>query len=80
MDESVILNSPILIALYGIALAVTVFAKIKKAGAFWAWAAAIIVMGTSALALVFGAGLVETATVIVIFIIINIIRPKEGGL
>lgn len=77
MSESVIFGSPILMVLYGLALAVTIFEKVKRTGAVLPWIAAIIVMVTSGLAIVMGASLQETAAVIVLFIIVNLMKLKE---
>ena len=76
MSESVILQTPILIVLYSIALALTLFEKLTGKGAFLPWAAAILVAGTSAYSVLLGAGLRETAAVVVLFVIISLIRPK----
>ena len=76
MSESVIFNSPILIVLYGIALAVTLFEKVNRTGAVSAWIAAMLVVGASTLSVIMGASLVETAAIIVLFIIINLIKKK----
>lgn len=79
MSESVIFSSPILLILYGVALVITLFERRKRTGAVLPWVAAILVMGTSGLAVVMGASLLETAAVIVVFIIVHLIRPKEGN-
>ena len=78
MSESVILVSPLLIALYGVALALTLIEKRLRTGAVLPWAAAILVMVTAGLSLVMGASLKETAAVIVLFIIVNLTGLKEG--
>ena len=78
MSESVIFNTPILIVLYGIALAVTLFAKLNRTGAVLTWAGAFMVAGASALSLIMGAGLTETAAVVCLFLAIHLIRPKGG--
>ena len=78
MSESVIFTSPMLLALYGIALAITLFEKWRRTGAVLPWMAAIIVMAASGLAVIMGASLMETAAVIVVFIIVNLIGMREG--
>ena len=77
MSESVIFNSPILIVLYGIALAVTLFEKRNRTNAVLSWAAAILVLGTSGFAMILGASYLETAAVVVLFLMIQLMRPKE---
>lgn len=78
MSESVILVSPLLIALYGLALVLTLVEKRLRTGGVLPWAAAILVMVTAGLSLVMGASLRETAAVIVLFIIVNLTGLKEG--
>ena len=78
MSESVILVSPLLIALYGLALVLTLIEKRLRTGSVLPWAAAILVMVTAGLSLVMGASLRETAAVIVLFIIVNLTGLKEG--
>lgn len=78
MSESVIFSSPILLALYGIALAITLFEKWKRTGAMLMWTAAIITMTAAGLSLIMGADLVEIAAVIVVFLIVNLAGQKEG--
>lgn len=77
MSESIILSSPLLIALYGAALVLTLFGKLKRTGAVLPWVSAALVAGTSALSVLMGASLRETAAVIVLFILIHLIGPKE---
>lgn len=79
MLDSVIFSSPSLIALYGIALVITLFEKWQRAGAVLPWAAVILVMVTSGVALIMGASLLETATVIVGFLIVNLAGQREGN-
>lgn len=78
MSESVILVSPLLIALYGLALVLTLVEKRLRTGSVLPWVAAILVMVTAGLSLVMGASLRETAAVIVLFIIVNLTGLKEG--
>ena len=77
MSESVILSSPILIILFGAALAVTLFEKWYRKSAFLEWTAAILAAGASAASLILGAGLRETAAAIVLLILINLAGLKE---
>ena len=79
MSDCVILTSPVLLALYGLALALTLFEKWRRTGPVLPWVAAILVMVTSGLSLVMGASLLETATVIVVFLIVNLIGQREGN-
>ena len=76
MSGSVILNSPIMLILYGIALALCLFDIRKKTGFLLPFLSALIVVGTSAYALLSGAGLFETASVIAVFLLLNL--PKKG--
>ncbi len=76
MSESVIFNSPILLALYGIALVLIVYDLRNRTGAVLPYLSAAIVLGTSAYALIIGASLFETAAVICIFILINLYKIR----
>lgn len=76
MRDSVIFNSPILIVLYGIALTISLSEKRNKESAVLAWVAAFLIVGTSGLSVILGASLLETAAVIVLFIIIQLIKLK----
>ena len=76
MSESIIFNSPILLALYGIALVLVVYDLRNRSGAILPYLSAAIVMGTSAYALIIGASLFETAAVICIFILINLYKIR----
>lgn len=76
MSESIIFNSPILLALYGIALVLVVYDLRNRSGAILPYLSAAIVMGTSAYALIIGASLFETAAVLCIFILINLYKIR----
>ena len=80
MSGSVILGSPLFLLLYGLALAVNLFGLAKKAGFLCLILSAVLVIGTSAWALLLGAGLYEIVTVFLIFLLINLkkIRGTEA--
>ena len=79
MSESVILQSPLFLLIYGLALAVNLFGLMKKAGFVWLILSALLVITASAFALLAGAGLYEIVTVLLIFLLINLkkIRGTE---
>ena len=79
MQHSIIFTSPLLMILYGVALAITLFEKRMRTGAVLPWIAAILVMTASGLMLILGASLMETASAIVLFLIISLIGQKEGN-
>ena len=78
MSESVIFNSPILLVLYGISLALVLFNMKNRAGAVLTYVSAALTVCSSAYALLLGANLWETAIVIVIFLLINVIKVGES--
>ena len=77
MSEIVILNSPLLLLLYGLALAVNIFDLVKKTGGILPVLSACLVVGTSAYALLLGAGFYEVATVILAFLLLNLFRIRR---
>ena len=77
MSESVIFNSSLILMLYGLALAIDLIGLIKKTGLFLPVLSGFIVVGTTAYALLNGAGLYEAAFVILIFLLINL-RTARG--
>lgn len=78
MSESVIFNSPILLVLYGISLALVLFNMKNRTGAVLTYVSSALTVCSSAYALLLGANLWETAIVIVIFLLINVIKVGEG--
>lgn len=70
--ESVILQQPLALAVYGLALALLLFDRAHHAtkGVFTLISTALAVL-TSAYCLVIGAGLWECATVLLVFLILN---------
>ena len=79
MSESIIFNSPILLALYGIALVLVVYDLRNRSGAILPYLSAAIVVATSAYALILGAGLIETAAVMTAFLIVNLAGIRGSG-
>ena len=73
MAESVILNSPVLLLLFGAALALCLFDRPRRAtkGVF-PLLAAILAVGASAWALILGAGAGEVLTVLLLFLLLNL--------
>ena len=79
MSESVIIHTPLLLILYGLALALNLFDLVKRTGFLLPVLSAFIAVGASALALLSGASLYETGTVLLIFILVNLqpLRRKK---
>lgn len=73
MGESVILNTPLLWVLFGLALVLCVFDKTYRAtkGMFTAASAAITVIACS-VALILGAGTGEVITVLLVFLLLGL--------
>ncbi|MBR2048776.1 MAG: hypothetical protein IJ960_09295 [Oscillospiraceae bacterium] len=70
--DSVILQSALAMFLYGAALFLNLFDRHYRASGGWMTvAAAVIAVGATAYALVIGAGLWECATVLLIFLLLN---------
>ena len=78
MSESVILSSPLLLILYGLALAVNLFDIVKKTGFFLPVLSAFLTVGTTAYALILGAEPGEAATVLMVFLLLNL-RYVKGA-
>ena len=80
MSESVILSSPLLLVLYGIALGLTVYDNLKKTGMILPVLSAFIAVGASVYALLSGASLYEVAAAVSIILIVLLAgawRKKE---
>lgn len=76
--NSVMTEDPLIIIGYVAALALTVFAFVKKSGVAPTIAAVILFCATTAYAVVYGATLYETATVAVIFFIAAFLMRSRG--
>ena len=73
LGESIIIHSPLLLILYGVALALNIVAlKIKATGYVLPLLSAAIVAGASAFALLLGAQLLEILAVVLVFLIVNL--------
>lgn len=71
--ESVILQSPTLLLLYGIGLFFCLFDRIYQASGWWfSLISAAVVLTASALSLTSGASTQETVTVLLIFLLLNL--------
>lgn len=69
MGESTILNTPILLMLFSIALGLCLFDKVYRNTKGWfTLASAVLAVGTTAYALLLGAGMEEAATVQLLFL------------
>ena len=80
MTESVILNSPILIALYSVALVISLTGIFwRKARAFLPVLSAVIVVCASAVAVILGTALFEIVTVVLFFLAINLLHAGKGN-
>ena len=75
---SVILNSPLLITLYGAAFALHVFVRLKRIEGPAVFVSAFVVTAVSALALLFGASLTEAAAALSLFLIVMLLGRKGG--
>lgn len=70
--DSVIFQSPLVLFLYGIALFLNLFDRHYRAGKGWMTIlSAFFAVGATAYALIIGAGLWECATVLLIFLLLN---------
>ena len=73
MTDSVILNSPIILILYGVALVILIVGLIwRKTGFIMPVLSAALAVCASAYAVISGAALFEVATVIMIFLAVNL--------
>lgn len=73
MVKSVILNSPVLVLLFGAALGLCIFDKLKKGTKGWfSIASAFLAVGTAAYGLILGTGTGETLTVLLLFLCLNL--------
>ena len=72
MGESIILTTPLLWILFGIALLLCLYDKYQRAteGAFTA-ASAVVTVIACAIALILGAGIGEVVTVLLIFLLLG---------
>ena len=77
MTDSVIFNSPHFLILYGAALALCLFGLKKRTGAVTLFLSALIVVATSAFAILGGAALFEVAAVVAVFLILAV--SVKGG-
>ena len=75
---SVILNSPILIFLYGAALALHVFLYLKRIEGLAVFLSAFLVVVVSALGILMGVSLTEAAAALSVFLIIMLLKEKGG--
>lgn len=76
--ESVILETPILMCGFALALALCVFSLVEKLHFAFGIAAALIFSATAAYALLMGAELYEVALCAVVFFIANLIPSWKG--
>lgn len=82
MAESVIFNSPLLLAGYGVALFLCIFDLFKhSSGILFPLLSAIVSLATSGASLLCGATLTETGTVLLLFLMLNltVFCNKKGG-
>jgi len=76
--DSVIFNSPLLLVLYGIALALALIElKIKATGYVMPIISFAIAVGTSIYAILLGAGLFEIAIPLVILLLLNLFGARR---
>lgn len=73
MGESMILNTPILLLLFGISLGLCLFDRVYRNTKGWfTLCSAALAVGTAAYALILGAGMAEVATVLLLFLCLNL--------
>lgn len=73
MGESTILNTPILLLFFGIALGLCLFDRVYRNTRGWfTLCSAALAVGTAAYALILGAGMGETVTVLLLFLRMNL--------
>lgn len=73
MAESIILNSPVLLLLFGAALFLCLFDKQRRATRGWfSVISAILAVGSAVYALILGAGTGEVLTVLLLFLCLNL--------
>ncbi len=79
--ESVILSSPILLVLYILSLLLSLYDVVRKtSGYVFPLLSALVFTGTTAYALILGAGFEETGLVVLIFLAVNLgAFAKTGG-
>ena len=70
--ESVILRSPLALLAYGAALFFCLYDRVYKAPGWWFTVlSAVLAIAASAYSLILGASLWETATVLLVFLLLN---------
>ena len=72
MNESMILSSPLILCLYGVALAMCAVGLFIKRSAVLLFVSALIAAGTSVYALLSGASYYETAAAVGVFLLLNL--------
>ena len=78
MDNFVVFNHPLILVLYGIALALALFELFSKlTGYVLPIISFAIVVGASIYGLLIGAGLLEIAIYLVIFLLINLYGARR---
>ena len=78
MDNTIIFNSPLLLILYAIALALALFELFtKKTGFILPIISFAIVIGTTIYALILGTELLEAAIIIFVFLLINMFGARR---
>ena len=78
MENLVILNTPLLLVLYGLALVLVLFELFSKlTGYVLPIIAFVIVVGTTIYALLLGAQLLEVAIFVTIFLLINLFGARR---
>ncbi len=80
MENSIILNNPLILIGFAVALGLCIFTVIKKVHRSVTVISVVIFAGTLTYALLMGAGLYEAGAVSTIFFIINLLPLwKKGG-
>lgn len=71
MEESVLFNTPLLLVLYGTAFILCIAGRKLKTGWLLPGASMLLCCGTSAIGILLGMSLRETATVLLLFIAVQ---------
>ena len=78
MENLVILNNPLLLVLYGVALALVLFELFTKlTGYILPLIAFALVVGTTIYAVILGAELLEVAIFVLVFLLINLFGARR---
>lgn len=73
MDDGTILNTPILLLLFGAALGLRLFDRVyRNTGGWFTLLSAFLAVGTASYAMILGAGMGEIITVLLLFLCLSL--------